>query len=93
MAIVTNNKAKYVGSPNLSKVLKKQRNSDRILQNIACKWQIVCFTGCGEAGKQNDKASNAERVKPNKGVQQPKQKDNDRIIINIARKEFKKRSW
>ena len=46
-----------------------------------------CFTGCGEGEKVNDKASNAEHVKPNKGAQLPKQKDNDRIIINITRKE------
>ena len=77
----------------LKSIKKKQRNSDSIIQNIAWKKQIVCFAGCGEAGTLNDKASNAKHVKPNKGAQQPKQKDNDRIIINIARKEFKKRSW
>lgn len=50
------------------------------------KESIVCFTGCGEAGKVNDKTSDA--VKPLKGAQQHKEKDNDRIIINIARKDL-----
>lgn len=76
-------KPKYVASRNLSKVIKK-KNKETVTILPEHKF---CFTGCGEGEKVNDKASNAEHVKPNKGAQLPKQKDNDRIIINITRKE------
>jgi len=95
VAIMTNNKAKCVASHSHKKVLSAtNKGTVTVLSKISPEQQqIVCFAGCGEAGKLNDKASDAEHVQPIKGAQQHKQKDNDRIIINIARKEFKKRYW
>ena len=79
---MTNNKAKIRSLSQPLKSNKKNKETVTILPE-----HKFCFTGCGEGEKVNDKASNAEHVKPNKGAQLPKQKDNDRIIINITRKE------
>lgn len=80
---MTNNKAKI---RSLSQPLKSNKKNNKETVTILPEHKF-CFTGCGEGEKVNDKASNAEHVKPNKGAQLPKQKDNDRIIINITRKE------